>query len=297
MRWTPGALYLKWRQTFGHGLRVAYFRDVVRRRILRSSPVIGNLDDRCEIHVLTSHRDWLNLLWVLKSYYLQCDSSYKLTIHDDGSLDPPALEALASHFPDARIVARSEADLRVTPLLAELPRAREFRRTNPLALKVFDFEAFLESERMLLLDSDVLFFSKPQALIDRIEDPAYRLNSLNRDWRYGYSIDIEASRDQLDFALEARINSGLGLVHRNTLRLDWIEAFLGLPGIFGHHHRIEQTLYALCCCRHGFAFLPEEYDVHVGPWLPQHPCRHYTAPIRHRLYSEGIDKLRKGLLE
>lgn len=296
MRLTPGALYLKWRQMFDDGLRTAYFREIVRRRILASAPVVHDRDDRCEIHALTSRRDWINLLWVLKSYYHHFDEGFKLVIHEDGSLEESAREALSLHFPNARLVSRAEADRRVGPLLRELPRARAFRDSNPLALKVFDFEAFLGSERMLLLDSDVLFFSTPRALIDRIEDTSYKRNSLNRDWRYGYSITPETARDHLDFPLAERINSGLGLIHRNTLRREWIESFLGLPGILGHHHRIEQTLYALCCCRHGFEFLPEEYDVHMGPWVPHHPCRHYTAPIRHRLYCEGIDKLRERLL-
>ena len=61
MRLTPGALWLRLHQTFGHGLRVAWYRDVVRPRILSTAPIEDTTDQRCEIHVLTSKQDWLNL--------------------------------------------------------------------------------------------------------------------------------------------------------------------------------------------------------------------------------------------
>ncbi len=296
MRLTPGALYLRIRQKYGDGLRAAYYRDVVRHRILAMPAIAPADDDGCEIHVLTSSRDWLNLLWVLKSFYRYSGRAYRLCIHDDGSLDDSTLDILAEHCTHARIVARSDADSRLAPLLKPYPRAQSFRNTNPLALKVFDFAAFLTGERMLLLDSDVLFFSRPQALIDRIEDPRYELNTLNRDWRYGYSISMDTAREGLSFDFVENINSGLGLIHRRTMDFDRLESFLALPGIMSHHHRIEQTLIGLCCCAAGFEFLPTEYDVHTGPWVEQHSCRHYTGPIRHRLYSEGIRQLvRQGI--
>jgi hypothetical protein len=82
------------------------------------------------------------------------------------------------------------------------------------------------------------------------------------------------------------------------MRFDWVEEFLSLPGIMNHSHQIEQTLTALCCARFGFRMLPEEYDVHMGPRQPGAPSRHYTGPIRHMMYEEGIRELaRNGFLD
>ena len=58
-----GSLAFRLRQKFGHGLRVAYWRDVVRPRILATRPITDGSDVTCEIHVMTSNSDWLNLLW------------------------------------------------------------------------------------------------------------------------------------------------------------------------------------------------------------------------------------------
>src|SRR5262245_28434745 len=139
VRLTPGALRLRWQQTFGHGVRVAWYRDVVRPRILRTAPVEDTTDRSCEIHVLTSKHDWLNLMWTLKSFYAASGRRYALCIHEDGSLDAETLAVLRRHFPAARLIERREADAKLAWELRGFPRSLEFRNTNLLAPKVFDF--------------------------------------------------------------------------------------------------------------------------------------------------------------
>ena len=123
-----GGLLYRFRSRFDHGLRVAYYRDVVRPRILRTPPVRGLTDGRCEVHVLTSIQDWLNLLWTLKSFYAVSDRNYRLCIHDDGSLDEGARRQLTRHFPDARLIDRATADHEVLAALARFRAAAPFAK-------------------------------------------------------------------------------------------------------------------------------------------------------------------------
>jgi len=291
---TAGALLLWLRQKFGHGLRTAWYRDVVRPRILQTSPVVDT-DNKCEIHVLTSAQDWLNLVWTLKSFYRLARRRYALCIHEDGSVDPQQLEILRRHFPDARIISKSRADVEVLPSLASFPRCLEFRRTNLLAPKVFDFPFYLQSDRMLLLDSDVLFFREPAELLRSIEDPTYRLNRVNRGIASAYTVVPAEVKSRTGTNLIERFNSGLGLIHKDSLRLDWVEEFLGLPGILeGHFWRIEQTLYALCSSRFGVELLPPSYDIRLNGGINDSPSRHYVGAIRHLFYREGIRHLAKN---
>jgi len=291
---TPGRAVHLAREKFGNGWRTAWYRDVVRPRICGLRSFTETTDDAREIHVLTSQSDWLNLLWALHSFYHASQRHYALCIHDDGTLTSAAAEQLQAAFPNARLISRRESDRRLGDLLAPYPRCSEFRATNRLALKIFDFVAFLRADRMMLLDSDILFFKCPEALLAAIENGSSQ-NMLNRDWGNGYSIDV--TQASFDFHVPLRINSGLGLIHRESIRYDWIEDFLAIPGILSHHHRIEQTLFALCSSRFGVDMLPAEYDVHLGPTKAGVPCRHYTGPIRHLMYSEGIRRLvRNGFL-
>lgn len=293
---SPGAILLKLQQTFGHGLTTAYYRDIVRPRILKTAPIEGTTDSRCEIHVLTSARDWLNLVWTLKSFYAVSRRRYALCIHDDGSLDATARGALRQHFPAARLIPRAEADAKLAEVLRGYPRCLQFRNTNLLAPKVFDFIAYLQSDRMGLFDSDLLFFREPTAYLQRIEDAAYRKNTFNADCgASAYTVEPDVVHQLLGFALHPMINSGLGLIHRDSIRWDWVEEFLALPGILdGHFWRIEQTIYALCSSRFGVELLPDEYMLYLTRGIGDRPFRHYVGAIRHLMYREGIRHLSKS---
>jgi hypothetical protein len=292
MKLTPGALRLRLRQTFQHGLRVAWYRDAVRPRILKSPPIADEPDRRFEIHVLTSRHDWLNLIWSLKSFYAASERRYALCIHEDGTLDASALSSLQRHFPIARIIRRHEADQRLARELAAFPRSSLFRKSNLLALKVFDFISFLQAERMVLFDSDLLFFDEPADYLSRLEDGNYRLNAFNADCESAYTVDADMVRTRLGFELLARVNSGFGVIHRDSMKLEWIEEFLAVPGLAdGHFWRIEQTLYALCGSRFGAELLPQAYDVRLEAGIPPRIFRHYVGAIRHLMYGEGIAHL------
>jgi hypothetical protein len=293
-----GSLVLQVRQKYQHGFQTAYFRDSVRLRILDTQPILNTTDRTCEIHVLTYSQDWLNLIWALKTFYYYSKRHYALCIHDDGTLTVDNRATLQYHFPDARIIERPDADRQVLATLQNHPRCLEFRKTNHLSPKVFDFREYLESDRMLLLDSDVLFFAEPTVLLQRIEDPDYSINTVNGDTASSYTVDLDVVKAQYGFDLLNRFNSGLGLIHKTSLNLDWIEDFLTLPGIIGHFWRIEQTLYALCSSKFGVELLPPDYDVHLEGSINGAPSRHYVGAIRHLMYGEGMRKLvKQGFLK
>jgi hypothetical protein len=286
-----GSLVYRFRRKYGHGLRVAYYRDVARPRILQTPPVEGLGDGCCEIHVLTSKDDWLNLVWTLKSFYAASGRQYELCIHDDGSLDATARSELSKHFPDARIIGRETADREVLPTLANYPRCLAFRQTNHLSPKLFDFRHYSHCDRMLLLDSDVLFFENPTELLRRIESPTYLRNTVNADIATGYTVDPVAASTRFGMDVPEGFNSGLGMIHRDSLQLEWIEEFLEYPGILGHFWRIEQTLFALCSARFGVELLPPEYRVSLARGTDKCVAKHYVGPVRHLMYGEGIRKL------
>jgi len=249
------------------------------------------VSDVCEIHVLTSENDLLNMVWALKSFYRMSASTFKLCIHDDGTLQAASRELLSTHFPNARLLLRSDADRVMKEVLQSYPLCKQLRASHCLALKLFDFLHYLESDRMLLIDSDVLFFCHPTELLRRIEDPTYLLNTVNGDVKDSYTVTADDVRAQCGFSLQSRFNSGLGLIHRKSVTFPAVERFLALPTITSHPWLIEQTLFALCSSQHGAQLLPREYDVSLATPLEARPCRHYVGAIRHLFYDEGIRKL------
>src|SRR5262249_35659586 len=148
-------------------------------------------------------------------------------------------------------------------------------------------------------DSDLLFFAEPKIYLQRVEDPAYRRNIFTADSEDGYTVRPDAVRPLIGHELQPRVNTGFGLVHRHSIRWDWTEEFLALPGILdGHFWRIEQTLFALCSSRYGVDLLPSEYTLRLDAGIGTHCFRHYVGAIRHLMYGEGMPRLiEQGLLE
>ena len=289
-----GALALKVRQKYEHGLQVAHYRDTVRPYILSTKPISHTNDRTCEIHVLTCANDWINLIWTLKTFYHYSNRRYALCIHGDKSLNAEHQQILQMHFPQARLVDWNVSQSEVLPWLSLYPNCQKLRSTRFISIKEFDFFYYLNAERMLILDSDILFFSEPTELLRRIEDNNYYLNSVNRDIDTAYSVDPEILEKRLEIKIIRSFNSGLGLIHRSSVQLEWLEEFLTIPEILDHPWRFEQTLMALCSSRFGVELLPPEYDVHLEGGINGSPCRHYVGKIRHLMYGEGIRHLTKN---
>ena len=81
-----------------------------------------------------------------------------MVLHEDGSCDSEILEVLSEMFSGLRIVRRSEADAVMEAKLAGHPACLAYRRRHALAMKLFDVPAFASTPRVLLLDSDLLFY-------------------------------------------------------------------------------------------------------------------------------------------
>lgn len=287
-----GSWWLTQKQRFGHGPVTAWYRDRVRPRILDTAPITDTVDGRVELHVMTCAVDWLDLMWGLKSFYSASARRYRLCIHEDGSLSDDALGALSLHFPHARIILRRDADIEMEERLADYPFTAEFRRNNLLAPKVTDFVAYLDAERMLLFDSDLLFFSCPHGLLARLEDPNFTLNAFNADVQSAYVVSPELAREAFNIFLLPLVNSGLGVIQADCARYEWLEEFLAVESVrTGHFWHIEQTMYALCGSRYGAELLPSEYALSLDRGISDKPFRHYVGGIRHLLYREGIPAL------
>lgn len=277
--------------------RTAYFRDFVRPKILGSPPLTGTTDTTAEVHVLTSDSDWLNTVWALKSFYAQVPTRYALAIHGDPGLSAEGVAGLKAQFPDARVIEQTDVREEVLDSLSGHPLCRHLRETNTLAIKSFDFVHTLRSDRMILFDSDLLFFARPDAFLAYLEDCAPRRNTFNRDVATAYAVDVDVIRGAGVDVVE-EVNSGFGVVHRESMQLDWMEEFLRIPGMpEGHFWRIEQTLFALCAARFGMELLPDEYRVFLKGDVGNRPYRHYVGAVRDRMYAEGMRKLKGTLVQ
>lgn len=277
------------------GWRNAWVRTRHQRRILDTPPLrTAKPGGPVEVRVLTWRRDWMNLIWALKSFYHFADVDYPLYIHDGGLVENQA-ERLLAHFPDAVFVPSKEADAFVIAELDRrgLRRCLEYRKRNPSTRKLFDYFLMTRAESMVCIDSDIVFFRRPDLLLAPPE--GLPVNRYNRDLAEYYSM----TPDELDQAFgirpPSRINSGLSVVRCASIDLEAVDRWLEHPKLFDDQWVTEQTLHALCSTVYGVELLPETYMVDIVPGLlPDAVCKHYPGYLRKYLYSEGMDTLARG---
>lgn len=289
---TLGSLFYRFREILHHGLVAVYYRDVVRPQILDTQRIhdIGK-DNVCDIHAITSEGDWLNLMWTLKTFYHFSGRKYGLCIHDDGSLSDEAARCLEHHFQGCRVIRKKNADRDVLPLLDNYPNCQKLRADQFVCMKEFDFKVYTEADRILCLDSDVLFFKEPAALLQRIEDPAYALSCFNRDLETSYSCKPQEIEAVFGFKMIERFNSGVGMIPQRFLDWNLMERTFDQLDVLGHPWRFEQTLMAICAARHGSELLPKEYDVSLTRSCTESAVKHYVGAIRFDMYGEGMRHL------
>ena len=306
LRRRPGWVYMRRLQKFG--FLESFQRWRIRRRILQTRPIrtqpVTDHPTACEVHILTWDGDWQMALWAAKSFYHFACIDWPLVWHEGGSLGHAARTNLERHFPESFVLTQDNANCLVEKELTQggFLRCLEARRRSIMLLKMIDCLVLSRAERLLMLDSDILFFIRPEELLSAVAAQA-PVNLFNRDGKTWYTVSPQAAKTRYGFTLIEQINAGLGLVRRKSLPLAMLEEFLADPDILTDPWLTEQTLQALCASKVGGELLPDTYLVSMEPGLTTADGRplvakHYPGFFRPYFYWEGIVHLiRQGFLD
>ncbi|MDB6115979.1 MAG: hypothetical protein JWQ62_2924 [Lacunisphaera sp.] len=291
---TPGQFLLKFYHT-----PVGRIRDSLRhggpwqeRRTLRGReamelaarelPLLAAGDGRpVELHLLTGRRFWYQTAFCLWSFARHARRPLAPVIHDDGSLTAEFREPLARLFPATSFVAGDESQARLDAHLptARYPVLRE-RWLNYPNIRKLIAPHLGRSGWKLVIDSDLLFFRRPEFLLDWLEAPARPFHAVDCATSYGYS------RPLLDTLAGAPLAElvNVGLTGLDSAAIDWdrLEQWTReLHVREGTSYYLEQALIAMLVAGRDCAVAPAADYV----TLPQPPealeCRavmhHYVA--------------------
>ena len=288
------------------GLQAAFIRWRQWIRILASTPIRvepAQAGSPIEVHLLCCERDYLCAIWALKTFYFFSRTAYPLAIHLQGWCPRRVARRFKDHFPGARVILQSEADAKVNAWLLErnFRRLHSVRQQQCLMQKLTDFILMSDAPRMLLLDSDVLFFAHPQRLLEAVDSPPPAA-TFQRDHDNGYNLTLEQALDRFSIRLAPALNSGIAVIPRDLVDLSRCEEYLADPEVARPTGLVEQTLYALGVCEKVVPqHLPAEaYHISMQscPDLRSIVARHYTWRSRHLFTSEGLPALiQAGFLE
>lgn len=296
---SPGRLWWLLRRDVRRGWDASY-QDYRIRPLIRkwNWPFWDDAPMPVPVHVLTGEKDWQLCAWMLASFFHYTEQTWNVVIHDDGTLTEDIRRELGSLFQKARIIPRTQADATLDKILQPLPFAYEYRGMHPLALKIFDMAYYCDGDRFIVLDSDVLFFNYPREIMDWAGNGA-RECWFNEDVADANLISASEALDDLDVKLWPRVNSGLCLITKEAMDLEFCDRALGETSILkGDLWRVEQTLFALCASRFGKGgLLPKTYEVSLGRHSSEEcVARHYVGAVRDRFFGEGLKRLATALL-
>jgi len=291
------------RRAYRQGLRISAARYRCISSILSTVPwpVRKRLDGQeLEIHLVCYWRDYLLAVWALKTFYRFANVEYPLTVHFDGFVTRRMVRVFKRHFPGVTLVSQEEAERVVSPLLESrgLHNLLSQRTRNVFVRKMVDCYLLAQSPKVLIIDSDVLFFKRPAHLLDTalVEQDALFM----RDCSYCYTAPLPVIERLVGRPIVANLNAGVGLIRREALDLQKIENCLQHAELTGGDPTfLEQTLYAVGLCASRVSYLPSHYvlSMEQSTDFQRTVARHYAGDSRALMTSEGMAHLiRQGFL-
>jgi hypothetical protein len=248
----------------------------------RSLPVpVTGTGRAIELHLLTGRRFWYQTAFCLWTLARASGRPLAPVIFDDGSLTAEYQELLNRLFPATRFVTRAETVARLDEFLpvAKFPVLRERWLNYPNIRKLTD-PHLGHTGWKLILDSDLLFFHRPEFLLAWVDAPDRPLHAVDCETSYGYN---RARMNQLAGAPVADLVN-VGLTGLEGDGLDWgqLEHWTReLQASEGTSYYLEQALIAMLVAGRPCAVAPAG-DYVTLPRPPEaHACRavmhHYVA--------------------
>lgn len=233
------------------------------------------------LHLLTGKRFWYQTAFCLWTLARHTGRTLAPVLYDDGTLTAEFREPLARLFPTARFVPQAEILARLDAVLpaAKFPVLRERWAHYPNIRKLTDVHAGVP-EWKLVVDSDLLFFRRPQLLLDWLDRPVQPLHAVDCRTSYGYSRTL---MNELAGAPVADLVN-VGLTGLDGGQIDWERLEHWCATLIAReraNYYLEQALVAMLVAGRACTVAPAS-DYVTLPRLPEaRECRaimhHYVA--------------------
>lgn len=267
-------------------------------RVIASAPGLNQSTRLAdfEVHMLLNHARIFEGAWALYAFIRLSENNVPAVVHDDGSLRPRDKALLKKLIPSVKIWDRRDADEICIRKLNHFgfKKLIDLRKSLIFGLKLVDPIILSEKRLIIILDSDVLFFNKPDFLLNALEkgQPTYSVDSEDTDL-----ICERRMKELIGRPAVYRCNAGLLSVDRTLIQLERYEKYLHEPEFWNEdrsaNYYAEQTLWAMELTRLGAVALPSSYaispldpaDCHSGHFHHQTSCGHAL------LYTKGLPTL------
>lgn len=244
-----------------------------------------------DVHFMTGDALWYQTCFCFYSLQLHSPIGLRPVIHSDGTLRPEQQRTIQRVAPHACFERLSATEARLDRALprSRFPLLRGRRDVAPLFRKLLDIHVGSPGWK-LFLDSDMLFFREPTALLDWLRSPEIPCHMLDVASAYGYSPSLMA--ELAGCPIPERINTGIrGLCSEDVdwpQMESWCRAMIEREGA---HYLQEQALTALHLAQRPHRAMPAD-DYLVLPSRaeaiePRAVLHHYVAQSKAWYFRHG----------
>jgi|GEM_PF-5892403 len=215
----------------------------------------------------------------------------QIFILDDGSLSRIDKKILL-FIPFVTLYSKLEADAKMQKYEKKYTDLKNARK-NTFNRKITDLLLIKDNfQRILILDSDVVFFSKPKELLDFLTGKNRQIKMLYmQDFQEAYFTDLEEIKNAYLSLPVSRLNSGVLALSSEVITEKFITHFFTT-----YYHKgwagkirplwIEQTAFGLLATKHPSEKLPKTYSLGSQSSKKSIVCGHYTSDIDYKWSSK-----------
>jgi hypothetical protein len=266
-----------------------------RRRMIIAAGKLPTLPELPDLHgakvnFLSGAKFWYQTLFCFVS--LQQNSPFRITpvIHADGTLDAATRAAIASVVPWAVFIDAATLEEKLDRLLPEsrFPTLRARRLEYPHLRKLTDIHLG-QADWGLVLDSDVLFFRRPDAVLEWFEDPRA---IYMQDIRNAYGYTAALMQELAGCNVPDKVNVGLYALDRNLIDWNRLEYWCRIQIEREKRNYLqEQGLTALLIAKQkGSPLSASDYvlmpDIDEG-FAPKAIMHHYVSQSKRSYFQHG----------
>lgn len=276
-----------------HKCEWVFMRDVIMPGLI-SQPPSRFAASPISVVCLVSHSSWLMALWMARSFDHHSQLNWRHLWLDDGTLTQEDIDKATRSLPRLRVMRKTETDALLAPVLANRPYLQRSALEHPIFRRTYLLPLIEKSDRLICIDSDVLFFSKPKEILGWANGAEAKAKFMHDPVTFYFPDEEKLSR-WLGTRITPNVNGGLVLFPQGWLDYDFSEKLLrdhfDLPHRTWH---IEQAIIAANLTRHAATALSREYEISFLPRRkPFCVARHYVGDGRTRdyFYTEGVREL------
>ncbi|MFM8887532.1 MAG: glycosyltransferase, partial [Chthoniobacterales bacterium] len=202
--------------------------------------------EKVPLHVMTGSDQLAMTKCMLISFFAKTRRNWKVVLHDDGTLSEDAVRVLAGMGIQSEYHSRPALLARARQVLADLPLCLRACEETLLAPKFFGPLIFTDCKKMLLIDSDVVFFKEPRELLEwadsESEEMFFAVDRVDRAELLRVSL-----REKFGIDLWKSVNSGICCLCPQMFKFEETEKFLRELDLLQTMDPwlVEQTLFAI----------------------------------------------------